>query len=228
MRRLIEGFRRFHHDIFPEKKALFERLADHQLPRALFITCSDSRVVPDLITQAEPGDLFIIRNAGNIVPTAGTHAGGVSATIEYAVMALEVRHIIVCGHTNCGAMKGILHPELVQQMPMVSQWLSHAEAARRIVNDNYPNLVEEEKLERLTEENVVVQVDHLRTHPSVASRLAAGAIEIHGWLYNILTGDIHAYDAKDGQFHIIGEQGDIPTATPPVRHRHNRETGVLA
>src|SRR3982751_6268271 len=116
MERLLKGVSTFQREVFPQHRELFERLAAKQNPMALFITCADSRVVPDLITQSDPGDLFICRNAGNMVPPYGEMNGGVSATIEYAVVALNIRHIIVCGHSDCGAMKGVLHPEAVEQM----------------------------------------------------------------------------------------------------------------
>ena len=123
MKNFIDGFIRFKRDVFPKRKQLFERLAGAQSPEALFITCADSRIVPDLIMQTEPGDLFICRNAGNIVPPYGEVQGGVSATIEYAVAVLNVSHIIVCGHTDCGAMKGILKPETLDELPTVKSWL---------------------------------------------------------------------------------------------------------
>jgi carbonic anhydrase len=200
MERLIQGVAKFQRDVFPEKQQLFEELSNGQSPEALFITCADSRVVPDLITQSNPGDLFICRNAGNMVPPYGELHGGVSATIEYAVCALNVKHIIVCGHSDCGAMKGILYPEKVADLPTVKTWLSHGEVARRMVKENYPNLPEHAALEVITEENVVAQVEHLRTHPSVASRLARGRIAIHGWVYNIRTSHVSAWDAQKGRF----------------------------
>jgi len=137
MQKLIQGLRKFQDDVFPAKRELFERLAKGQQPSTLFITCADSRVMPDLFTQAEPGELFAIRNAGNIVPPFGRQPGGVTATIEFAVVALGVRHIIVCGHTDCGAMKGLLHPESLAAMPTVASWLMQADATRRIVLENY-------------------------------------------------------------------------------------------
>jgi carbonic anhydrase len=200
MDRLIQGVAKFQRDVFPDKRHLFQQLADGQNPEALFITCADSRVVPDLITQCNPGDLFICRNAGNMVPPYGELHGGVSATIEYAVCALNIRHIIVCGHSDCGAMKGILHPEALADMPTVKTWLSHGEVARRMVKENYPNLTEKAALHVITEENVVAQLEHLRTHPSVASRLARGTIAIHGWVYDFRTGDVTAWDAPKGRF----------------------------
>jgi len=216
MKRLIEGLVRFQREVFPAKQQLFRRLADGQNPRALFITCADSRVVPDLITQSAPGDLFICRNAGNIVPPYGEMNGGVSATIEYAVMALGIRNIIVCGHSDCGAMKAVFHPEKVKNLPTVESWLRHAESARRVVQENYVGLTEEESVQLLTKENVVAQLDHLRTHPSVASRIARGELNLYGWVYQIHSGQMTAYDAELGDFLPLTENS-MPDATPKPR-----------
>ena len=218
MERLLKGVSTFQREVFPQHRELFERLAAKQNPMALFITCADSRVVPDLITQSDPGDLFICRNAGNMVPPYGEMNGGVSATIEYAVLALNVRHIIVCGHSDCGAMKAVLHPELVEDLPTVRSWLAHGEMARRIVNEAYPALSEGAQLHTLVGENVVAQLEHLRTHPSVASRLATGSICLHGWIYHIRTGQIEAWDAQQGGFVPI-EQYDPASATPKPRRQ---------
>jgi carbonic anhydrase len=216
MERLIQGVVKFQREVFPAKEALFQELADGQSPEALFITCADSRVVPSLITQCNPGDLFICRNAGNMVPSYGELHGGVSATIEYAVCALNVKHIIVCGHSNCGAMQGILHPEKVADMPTVKTWLSHGEVARRVVKENCPNLSEEAALQMITRENVVAQLAHLRTHPSVASRLARGAISLHGWVYDIGSSGVEAWDPAQGGF-IPLEQYCLNSAVPRPR-----------
>jgi carbonic anhydrase len=216
MKNFIDGFIRFKRDVFPKRKQLFERLAGAQSPEALFITCADSRIVPDLIMQTEPGDLFICRNAGNIVPPYGEVQGGVSATIEYAVAVLNVSHIIVCGHTDCGAMKGILKPETLDELPTVKSWLSHGELARRVVKENYPELSESAKLHVLTEENVVAQLDHLRTHPSVAARLANGRIQLHGWIYNIRAGEVHAWDAHRARY-VPLEEYNLAAPRPRTR-----------
>lgn len=209
MRKFIEGVLRFQKDVFPQKKHLFERLAESQSPQVLFITCADSRIVPDLIMQTDPGDLFICRNAGNMVPSYFEAQGGVAATIEYAVSVLNVPHIVVCGHSNCGAMKGVLKPESVAELPAVKSWLHHGELARRIVKENYPNLPEEGKLEVLTQENVVAQLQHLRTHPYVAARVANGRLQLHGWVYHIDSGQVKAWDAERRTFVSIEEYGSL-------------------
>jgi carbonic anhydrase len=216
MERLIRGVTKFQREVFPHKEDLFAELAGGQNPEALFITCADSRIVPELITQTNPGDLFICRNAGNMVPAYGELHGGVSATIEYAVCALNIQHIIVCGHTDCGAMKGILYPDMVAEMPTVKTWLNHGEMARRVVKENYSNLAEDAALHVITEENVVAQLAHLHTHPSVAARVARGKISLHGWVYHIRTGQIDAWEPERGRFVPI-HQYSMTTATPRPR-----------
>ena len=213
MERLLDGIRQFQKDVYPHRKDLFEQLAGGQSPEALFITCADSRVVPDLIMQSEPGDLFICRNAGNMVPAYGETHGGVSATIEYAVAALNVEHIIVCGHTDCGAMKGIMHPELLVEMPSVKRWLEHGELARMMVKENYTNLTEEEELRILIQENVVAQLSHLHTYPCVAARLARGKIQLHAWVYNIKTGEVQAWDSQRNSYIPIAEYTPVRVAS---------------
>lgn len=216
MEKIIEGVLKFEREVFPQQRELFERLADGQKPEVLFITCADSRVVPVLITQSRPGDLFICRNAGNMVPPYGEVHGGVSATIEYAVVVLGIRHIVVCGHTDCGAMKGVLHPEKVQGMPSVKTWLNHGEMARRIVEENYPHLSEHEKLAVLTEENVMAQLTNLRTHPSVAARIARGEMHLHGWIFDIPVGRMKAWDPDSNRFVPLDQYNPAGVA-PPAR-----------
>ncbi|OEC38998.1 carbonate dehydratase [Pseudomonas sp. 1D4] len=216
LRNIVEGFQRFRDQVYPEQEELFKRLAHEQKPRAMFITCADSRIVPELITQSSPGDLFVTRNVGNVVPPYGQMNGGVSTAIEFAVMALGVHHIIICGHSDCGAMKAVLNPEQLKRMPTVKAWLRHAEVARTVVAENC-GCANHETLGVLTEENVVAQLDHLRTHPSVAARLASGQLFIHGWVYDIETAAIRAYDAESGRFRTIGD-GPLPMATPRARY----------
>ena len=217
MNELIQGYKKFREEVYPTKQDLFQRLANKQKPGALFITCADSRIVPDLMLQCSPGDLFICRNAGNIVPPYGELLGGVSATIEYAVMALDVRNIIVCGHSDCGAMNGLLHPEKTEGMATVRTWLRNSEAALRTVQQGYPDLTGEARLHALVEENVITQLDHLRTHPSVAAALARGEMNLYGWVYHIPTGEIVSYDRQRGRF--VPLDGSLASATPERRMR---------
>ncbi|MGE0406418.1 MAG: carbonic anhydrase [Candidatus Korobacteraceae bacterium] len=204
MRKILDGVLRFQKEVFPSQRDHFKKLASFQSPETLFITCSDSRVVPNLITQTEPGELFLIRNAGNIVPPYGETQGGVSATIEYAVIALGVKHIIVCGHTDCGAMKGILHPEKLKEMPTVAAWLHHGDAARQVVQTAYPELQGDDRLPAITRENVVAQLRNLTTHPCVAARQARGDLDLHAWVYNIGSGEVLMYDGDSRAFAPLG------------------------
>lgn len=204
MRKILDGLRTFQLHAYPRHRALFERLALNQAPGALFISCSDSRVVPNLILQSEPGDLFLIRNAGNIVPAhnpnAESNADGTVASIQYAVEALGISDVVLCGHTNCGAMQGVLHPEKVAAMPAVAGWVRHAEPARLAVERLYPNIQERERLERTVEQNVILQVTNLLSHPFIRSRVDAGAMELYGWVYDIRSGVVKGLAANGQDF----------------------------
>lgn len=215
MQHLLESYQQFRRDVYPAHKQLFESLATEQHPSVLFITCSDSRVVPDLIMQSDPGELFVCRNAGNIVPPYGEMTGGVSATVEFAVAVLKVKAIVVCGHSDCGAMKALLAPERVQELPTVQAWLRSAEMPLRIVRDHYPEADEATILEALIEENVVAQLEHLETHPYVASRLRRGELRLYGWVYRIRTGDILALDSEQRRFVPLTDT--MPVASQPPR-----------
>ena len=195
MKKLIRGLHEFQTSYFRTHQELFEQLAHGQKPRVLFITCSDSRIDPNLITQAQLGDLFVIRNAGNIIPPFGAANGGEGAAVEYAVHALGIQQIIVCGHSHCGAMKGLLQlGKLAEEMPLVYDWLKHAEATRRLVKENYPDRQGEELLETAVAENVLTQLENLRTYPVVRSKIHQGQMSLYGWIYNIETGEALVYD----------------------------------
>ena len=200
--KLFDGVREFREKVFPEQREHFEKLSEGQSPGTLFITCADSRVVPEMLTQTEPGELFVCRNIGNIVPTYGEMLGGVSAVIEYAVMALKVKNIVICGHSDCGAMKGLLHvhDNALDAMPTVRSWLRNAEAARTVVEATRGDLEGDVKVQALVEQNVITQLQHLETHPSVAAALATDQIALHGWVYGIKGGDVRAYDAEQKSF----------------------------
>jgi carbonic anhydrase len=195
MKRLIKGLREFKSSYFSANEELFEQLSHGQKPRVLFITCSDSRIDPNLITQAGLGELFVIRNAGNIIPPFGATNGGEGATIEYAIQALDIQQIIVCGHSHCGAMKGLMKLDSLRiEMPLVHDWLKYAEATRRLVKDNYSQYEGEELLEIIIAENVLTQIENLRTYPVIRSKLHQGQLSIYAWIYQIETGEILAYD----------------------------------
>jgi carbonic anhydrase len=210
MKKIIDGISKFQKEVYPEHRELFEELSTGQSPEVLFITCSDSRISPTLLTQTKPGELFIIRNAGNIVPAYGPVMGGVTATIEYAVMALKVKDIIICGHSDCGAMKGVLYPEKVASLKSVAAWLNHGDAARAVVVENYPNLPEPEKLMTLTEQNVLAQLRNIQTHPSVNGALQGGRLRLHGWVYHIGSGQVTVFNRAKDKF--VPLQGEHSTA----------------
>lgn len=204
MEKLISGIARFQSSSYEERKKLFAELANGQSPEVLFITCSDSRIDPNLLTQTEPGDLFIIRNAGNIVPPHMRTAGGVTASIEFAVAALGVEHIVVCGHSDCGAMKGALNLAALTDLPHVSEWLDHTRGAVESVRAKHGEDSDQE-LANVTEENIKLQLQHLRTHPAVLAKLAIGALELHGWVYDIEHGTIVAFDEASNSFVPVDE-----------------------
>lgn len=213
MKKLIKGLREFQTSYFKENQELFEQLSHGQSPRILFIACSDSRVDPNLITQAEVGELFVIRNAGNIIPPYGSTNGGEGATIEYALDALDIQHVIVCGHSHCGAMKGLLKlSTLEEKMPLVHRWLSHAEATRRLLQDNYSHLEGEELLELAVAENVLTQIENLRTYPVVRSKLYRNELNIYAWIFQIETGEVFAYDPISHAY--LPPQSQIPEYEP--------------
>jgi carbonic anhydrase len=206
MQKLVEGIHRFQKDVFCRQQLFFERLVDGQQPLALFITCSDSRIDPNMLTQTQPGELFIMRNAGNIIPPYSSGGCGEAASIEYAIGLLGVRDIIICGHSHCGAMNALMHPEQAESLPAVRSWLEYAEATRRIIGENYNHLSDmRARLTATVEENVLVQLENLRTHPSVLAALARREIRLHGWVYKFETGQVFAYNAESGQFESLDE-----------------------
>jgi carbonic anhydrase len=211
MQKLIQGIHRFQQETFRPLQGLFEQLSEGQSPETLFITCSDSRIDPNLLTRSRPGDLFILRNAGNIVPPHGPASGGEAATIEFAVTALGIKDIIICGHSHCGAMQGLLQPERLASLPATLAWLTHAEKTRGIVKDNYAHLDGNRLLMATIQENVLVQLENLRTLPPVASRLQEGDLHLHGWVYKIETGEVFAYDMTCGQFVPVAQYQYPPT-----------------
>jgi carbonic anhydrase len=234
MDRLIKGFEHFRNVTFPQVQPLLKKLASAQAPHTMVITCADSRVAPEFFMSAEPGDIFVCRNVGNIVPPYAQFTGGVSAAIEYAVAVLGVTDIVICGHSDCGAMKATLRPESTAKLNAVSAWLRHSAIAKHVVDENYACCDAHEALHAVTEENVIAQLDHLRTHPSVAAKLARGNLRIHGWVYDIETATIKAYSAEQRKFvpfeSAALEFGTtaVPQATPPVRLPAAEDVGGVA
>ncbi len=192
--KFLGGVSQFQKDVYPRHQDLFEKLAHGQRPEALFITCADSRIDPCLLTQTKPGELFICRVIGNIVPLYPDSLGGVSATIEYAVGVLRVPDVIVCGHTDCGVIKGALHPDALSSHAAVWNWLRHANIQYRQTDPSA------ELLLTATEENVVTQLKNLRSHPAVANRLLDRDLALHGWVYHIGPGVVTAYNEETRKF----------------------------
>ncbi len=213
MEKLVRGIHQFQTTEFSAHRELFESLSQGQRPETLLITCSDSRIAPELLMQTQPGDLFVLRNAGNLIPPYGAANGGEGATIEYAIAGLGVKHALVMGHSNCGAMKGLLDPESLADMPLVSDWLKHADATRHVVDECYPELNGVDLLNAAIKENVLVQLDNLRTYPKVAALLAKGELTLHGWIYEIESGQILAYDPQVSHFVPIMSSVSLPTMT---------------
>jgi carbonic anhydrase len=207
---LKAGIRRFRTEIYPAQAETYEKAArEPQRPAALIVACADSRIDPELITQSGPGELFVTRNIGNLVPAYGEMLGGVSAVVEYAVSALKVKHVVICGHTDCGAMKALLQPASTDSMPTVKSWLRNAQAALSVANSlAEPDENPSKRLARLTEENVLLQIQHLRTHPSVAGAMAREELTISGWVYDIATGEVRISENGDRAFHPVVVKGD--------------------
>lgn len=200
MKEFFSGVHQFQSQVFQRERDFFDKLVAGQSPSALFVTCSDSRVDPNLITQSGPGELFVLRNAGNIVPPYGASNGGESATIEYAVAALGVRDIVICGHSRCGAVNALLHPDKAAGMPLVSAWLNHAETTRRIIQENYGSVTGDDLVEIAVQEHVLVQIENIQTHPAVAVKLQRGELALHAWIYRLETGSISAYSSENARF----------------------------
>jgi len=196
--RLREGVHRFRTEIYPKHREEYARAeSEPQRPHTLFISCADSRIEPERITQTRHGELFVTRNIGNLVPSYGEMLGGVSAVLEYAVSALKVQQVVICGHTDCGAMKAMLAPEQTEKLPTVRRWLRNAEAALSVARElEGPD----DLLSRLTRQNVLMQMAHARTHPSVAGALARGELFISGWVYEIGSGNVLIYNEETHEF----------------------------
>src|SRR6201996_8101860 len=198
LEKLKDGVRRFQAGVHAEKAEEYQKAASTpQRPHTLIVACADSRVDVEAITSSGPGEVFITRNIGNMVPAYGEMLGGVSAVIEYAVSALKVQHVVICGHSDCGAMKGLLNPDSLEKLPTVKSWLKNAHAALSVASSlTETDESKEERLRRLTEENVLLQMQHLRTHPSVAGAVARGELTISGWVYDIGKGEVRI--SEDG------------------------------
>lgn len=200
MEKLIEGHKRFLAEVFPARRNDFHLLAEMQAPAWLFITCSDSRVLPDLFLGTGPGDLFISRGIGNVVPITGDDVDGVTATIEYAVEVLRVKHAILCGHSDCGALKAALNPQALEALPKANRWLHHVEAAFQHRQPLNPADGDNAELASLIRGNVVAQLLNLRAQPAVQHAVAENRLTVHGWYYEIMSGRIEEYDEEQKRF----------------------------
>ncbi len=207
MLKLIEGIHKFRQDELGRYQALFRRLSrEGQNPHTLFITCSDSRVLAELITQSQPGDLFVVKNVGNIVPPSNVKGStnSTAAAIEFAVETLGVSDLVVCGHSQCGAMAALLQPPPRKAgMPHLQEWLNVASPVKKLIERNYSHLSDQEKLHAAAEENVLFALENLHTYPAVAKRLKAGTLRLHGWYFKIATAEMFAYDPSSQQFQPI-------------------------
>lgn len=210
MRKLIRGLLDFQLNARPGYRDVFAKLANGQSPDCLFISCADSRVVPNLLVATDPGDLFVVRNVGNLVPPsdANGHSTGDQsepAALEFSLRHLTVEDIVVCGHSSCGAMKAVLAGGVGPETPNLSHWLTHGQAALRTlragstVGEGLP------EHDRLSQINVLQQLEHIKTYPIVQERLAAGTVRIHAWWFDIAQAQVHAWRPSLGRFVAMDE-----------------------
>ena len=184
--KIRNGLTKFQESIQPDMQSIYSELENGQSPETLFITCSDSRISPNLITQTDPGEIFVIRNAGNIVPKPGTGELAIEGTIEYAVQALKVKHIVVCGHAQCGAVGGLLNLDGLDALPAVKEWVKKSEA----VLEKVANCDEASKGAEAIKANVMLQLDHLMEYDYVKAAVDKGDLELHGIVYNFGNGEV--------------------------------------
>lgn len=206
MQKLLEGIVKFKQEDFEAHKELFGSLGKTQNPHTLFISCTDSRVNPNLITKTLPGELFIIRNVANLVPPFDNSEQyrGTTSSIEYAVLALNVENIIVCGHSNCGGCSAALNKsDILTEMPNVSKWLDLVEPVAERVKREIPEDQPEARAWLVEQRSVVAQLKNLLSYPYIKERVKSGKLHISGWYYIIETGEVYIYDRFKGQF-ILG------------------------
>jgi carbonic anhydrase len=189
---------------FQEHQELFARLvSEGQSPSVLFISCDDSRVIPEAIMGANPGDLFVLRNVANVIPPYGTGERAVGATLEYGVRHLQIKHIIVCGHTDCGGIQALDTPLDQLKEPHLAQWIEYVRPAQTQIDAR--GIDPEDRHRAIVKQNVLLQLENLRTHDAVRQALAAGELTLHGWVYDLLTGQISSWDAEADRFVAEGE-----------------------
>ena len=204
MKKLIKGIHRFQQGYHAEHREAFQILERGHAPKILIITCSDSRVSPSMITGSAPGELFVIRNAGNMMPLheeAKNHFSGEAATLQYAVEVLNVEDIIVCGHTDCGAVKALMQPsEALLDLDLVHRWVDQAGHLREIVAESFDHLTGRDRHIAAIEQNVLIQVSGIQTYPFIFKRIQEGRLSLHGWVYHIGSGEVTTYDSHADGF----------------------------
>ncbi len=205
--KIVNGVAKFQREVYPAQRELFGRLKHGQQPIAMFFTCADSRIVPNMLMQTQPGEVFIERTPGNIVPRYSDHVGGVTASMEYAVMVLRVPLIIVCGHTDCGVVKAMLDPEQASGMPALQSWMRHSLPARERLLRDHRDLPRNDELRLLTEYNVLTQLENVKTHPAIEERLGKGELGVEGWVYDIGAGSVRRANQDTGAFEMLDESG---------------------
>lgn len=209
MQKLASGIHSFQKGYFARNRELFEKLAiDGQTPETLFITCSDSRVLPNHITGSGPGELFIVRNVGNLIPKLDL-IGGTASALEYGVQVLGVSHVIVCGHTKCGAIEAMMEPERTEKLPLVRRWLQQTKRVREVIVQRYGDLTPEAQRIAAVEENVLLQLENLREYDFIRDKMDQGKLQISGWVFDVETGNVFDYDPDACEFALLG--GEAPT-----------------
>jgi carbonic anhydrase len=210
MKKLLRGIVEFHEKVRPGVRETFARLALGQSPDALLIACSDSRVAPNLFASTEPGDLFVIRNPGNLISPCGADGISVSdeseaAAIEFSLLALNVRDIIVCGHSECGAMRMLADGRTDPGAPHLNSWLRHANGALKRVQAGERMPGEIALHNHVSQFNVLRQLEHLRSYAVVQERVKAGRLRLHGWYFDIAEAEVLAYDDREKRFIVIDD-----------------------
>lgn len=204
----LQQFLKNHHN---PNHPLYQQLKHGQDPKILLITCSDSRILPGQLLQSKPGEVFIIRNAGNIVP-AMPDEGGENATVEYALTALDLDHIIICGHSHCGAMTGLLNPDAIQMMPTVQKWLQHGPDREQLLK-TCKGKSKEETILNAVKANVLLQLDHIQSHPAYKALKEEKEVQLHGWVYDFESGTVLSYDKGSNDFdHLTDVESEIDSS----------------
>ena len=223
MKKLVKGILEFRKKVLPSYRQTFAHLALEQKPDALFVACSDSRVVPNLFASTDPGDLFVVRNVGNLVPPcdpkrADKPQGSAAAALEFSVERLNVRHIIVCGHSECGAMAALLEGAHAKGLPHLQDWLRHGEATVQKFKEQVNSDPKLSEVNRLSQVNVLMQLEHIHSYPFVKRKVDAGELMLHGWWFDIAHADVYAYEPEDKRF-VLVEEGEAERIIARIEQR---------